>query len=485
MQISKKSVDARREISFVYTVYGEVCCKDKAIDDPAFRLYCEPELTVKLGKEPLKHSPVIVGFGPAGMFAGLLLAKYGYRPLILERGADVDKRTAAVEHFTKTGQLDTETNIQFGAGGAGTFSDGKLTTRINDPLIAYVLRTLVELGAPEDILYKAKPHVGTDVLREVVRHTDQRIRELGGQIRYETAAGQIGGNSLFAGGEKIPFEGLILATGHSARDTYAQLMDSGFMVEPKPFSVGVRAEHWQDDIDKALFRGYAGDPALGKGEYQLSYRRGNRGCYTFCMCPGGTVVPSASEEGGVVTNGMSRRARDGKNANAAVCVSVHPEDYGNDPRKAIAFQRGLEQAAYRAGGEDYTAPMQTVGDLLSGRWGTEYGRIVPTYRDGQVKPWDLHKIFPSFVTDMLKEGLADFGKKIRGYADGDVPLTGVETRTSAPVRILRGEDCTAVGHPTIYPCGEGAGYAGGIVSAAVDGIRVALKLMEKYAPFGE
>lgn len=482
LHISKKSIDARRDISFVYTVYAEIECSDKVLRDPAFKQFSEPEMELKKGTEKLENRPVIVGFGPAGIFAGLLLAEHGYRPLILERGASVDERVRMVDRFIKDGVLDISTNIQFGAGGAGTFSDGKLTTRINDTLIAYVLRILCDLGAPEDILYKAKPHIGTDILREVIRKADERITELGGEIRYLAKAEKIGAGKLCVNGETIPYNALILATGHSARDTYAELVNAGFMVEPKPFSVGVRAEHLQLDIDKAMFRDHAGDAALGHAEYQLSYRQGERGCYTFCMCPGGTVVPSASEEGGVVTNGMSTRARDGRNANAAVCVSVHPEDYGSDPIKAIEFQRSLERAAFTAGGGNYIAPMQTVGDLLNGKHGTEPSRIIPTYRDGNVKPCDFNKIFPPFVVEMLKAGLANFGKKIKGYDESCVPLTGVETRTSAPVRILRTEDCTAVGHPDIYPCGEGAGYAGGIVSAAVDGIRVASKIIAKYAP---
>ncbi len=481
LKISKKSIDARRELSFVYTVTAEIDLPKRRVNDPQIREYTAAELELLRGTEKLEHRPVIVGFGPAGIFAGLLLAENGYAPIILERGADVEERTAAVEKFIKLGILDTSTNIQFGAGGAGTFSDGKLTTRINDPLIAYVLKKLHELGAPEDILYKAKPHIGTDILRQVVANADLRIRELGGEIRYKTAAKNIGDGKLTAGGDVIPFDVLILATGHSARDTYSELMNAGFAVEPKPFSVGVRAEHLQSDIDTAMFGVHAGDPYLGHAEYQLSYRRGERGCYTFCMCPGGTVVPSASEEYGVVTNGMSTRARDGRNANAAVCVSVLPGDYGEDPRAAIEFQRNLERQAYTLGGGGYVAAMQTVGDLLEGKSGTEYSKIVPTYRDGNVKPADLTRIFPSFVTEMLKEGIADFGRKIKGYDEGCVPLTGVETRTSAPIRILRGEDLVAIGKKGIYPCGEGAGYAGGIVSAAVDGIRVARKIIEKYS----
>ena len=482
LHIAKKSIDARRGISFVYTVYAEVAAKTEKLEDKAIRIYSESRPDISYGSEKLTSRPVIVGFGPAGIFAGLLLAENGYFPLILERGASVDERVAAVDLFIRDGVLDTNTNIQFGAGGAGTFSDGKLTTRINDPLAGYVIRKLYEMGAPDDVLYKAKPHIGTDVLREVVKNIDRRIRELGGEIRYNTAAKNIADGKLSTDGEEIKYDALVLATGHSARDTYAELIGAGFAVEAKPFSVGVRAEHLQSDIDKALFGRHAGDESLGRGEYQLSYRRGERGCYTFCMCPGGTVVPSASEEGGVVTNGMSTHARDGRNANAAVCVSVLPTDFGGDAVRAIEFQRSLERRAYDIGGRDYSAPMQTVGDLMDGKVGTEPSKIMPTYRDGRVKCSDLTKIFPPFVTEMLKDGLADFGRKIRGYDDSFVPLTGVETRTSSPVRILRGEDYTALGRRGIYPCGEGAGYAGGIVSAAVDGIRVARAIMAKYAP---
>lgn len=485
LQISKKSIDARKraELSFVYTVYAETEAEVSVIEnDPDIRLFTEPELHLTHGTKKAEHRPVIVGFGPAGMFAALVLAENGFRPIIFERGASVDERVAAVEKYVRDGILDTDTNIQFGAGGAGTFSDGKLTTRVGDSNIAYVLRRLRMLGAPEDIEYKAKPHIGTDILRDVVREADRVITSLGGEIHYKTKVTNITDNSISAGGNTVPYTTLILATGHSARDTYDELIERGYLVEPKPFSVGVRAEHLQEDIDFAMYGRFAGDTALGHAEYQLSYREGDRGCYTFCMCPGGTVVPSASEEETIVTNGMSTRARDGRNANAAVCVSVKPEDCGNTPHGAIEFQRNLERIAYRAAGFNGTAPMQTVGDLLSGKHGTNYSKIVPTYRGGLVTPCDFNTIFPPYITDLLKKGLVNFGKKINGYDNADVPLTGVETRTSAPVRIMRGEDLTAVGHSGVYPCGEGAGYAGGIVSAALDGIRVAAKIMEIYQP---
>jgi hypothetical protein len=493
LRVARKSIDARRgEISFVYTVYGEIEADGKRVskilrsaeESGEIRIHSDPVLEPKRGDRPLNFRPVIVGFGPAGMFAGLLLASEGYSPLILERGGSVEERTAAVERFIRDGILDPECNVQFGAGGAGTFSDGKLTTRISDPLTAWVMQTLRTLGAPDDILYKSKPHIGTDVLRQVVKNADAKIRSMGGEIRYHAAARGIGNGRLTACGEQIPYDALILAVGHSARDTVGELIASGFAVEAKPFSVGVRAEHLQKDIDEALFHEHAGDPSLGRGEYQLSYRRGDRGCYTFCMCPGGVVVPSASEEGGVVTNGMSERARDGVNANAAVCVSVHPSDFGGSPLEAIAFQRELERRAFEAGGRTYAAPFQTVGDLMEGKSGSDWGRIVPTYRNGAVVPADFGTLLPPFAVEMLREGLADFGRKLKGYDRADVPLTGIETRTSSPVRILRGEDGRAVGRAAegIYPCGEGAGYAGGIVSAAVDGVRTALKLMEAYRP---
>ena len=483
--INKKSIDARRkpQISFVYSIYAEVEAGPKTIgklEKAGIKRYTQAGTEIPCGTETLSERPVIIGFGPAGIFCGLLLAKAGLRPLILERGSDVEKRTRQIAHFNRTGELDTNSNIQFGAGGAGTFSDGKLTTRIHDPMIAQVLQMLMELGAPEDILWRAKPHIGTDILVKVVDSADKAIRKLGGEIRYDCPVTHINDRYVVAEGEKIPCGVLILATGHSARDLYADLMTSGYTIEAKPFSVGVRIEHLQSWLNEAMFGDLAGDPTLGAAEYQLSHRNGDRGCYTFCMCPGGEVVAAASEEGGVVTNGMSRHARDGRNANAAVCVSVHPEDYGNAPDKAILFQRNLEQKAFAAGGRNYYAPMQTVGDFLEGRAGTLPTMIKPTYRDGLVTPADFHSLFPGFVTSMLAEGLNKFDRQIRGYAAANVPMTGIETRTSAPVRILRTEALTAPGHDTVYPCGEGAGYAGGIVSAAVDGLRVAGQILQRY-----
>ena len=491
MEMHRKSIDARRrELSFVCSVWACVSCKKSVTDELlkvcGMRFSDSEPLELPVGEEIMSGRPVIVGFGPAGIFCGLLLAECGFRPLILERGGSVDERIQAVERFSRFGELDTSTNIQFGAGGAGTFSDGKLTTRIGDSRCRYVLERLHELGAPADILWQAKPHIGTDVLRDVIRQADGRIRALGGEIRYHARAEQVTSSSLMVGSECISFGALILACGHSARDLYEELIASGFSIEAKPFSVGVRVEHLQSDIDYAMYGDSAGKYGLAHADYAISHRYGNRGAYSFCMCPGGEVVAAASEEGGVVTNGMSNRKRDGRNANSAIAVSVHTSDYGGTPMGAISYQRNLEQAAFRAGGRNYAAPCQTVGDFLNGRSGTEAKRIVPTYRHGSVCYTDFHKILPEYVCSMLEMGFRQFGRKIRGFDADDVPMTGVETRTSAPVRILRDDSAmTALRYDRIYPCGEGAGYAGGIMSAAVDGIRVAQAILARYRRVGD
>ena len=447
----------------------------------------EPEC----GKKALAHRPVIVGFGPCGMFCALWLARRGYRPLVLERGADVDARTAAVNAFWKTGTLNETTNVQFGEGGAGTFSDGKLNTGVNSPRIGWILEQFVAAGAREDILYDAKPHVGTDVLLTVVQNLRKRIISLGGEVRFNTALtglhtrnGALTGIETTAG--PVPCEQMILAVGHSARDTFAMLHDLGLPLECKPFSVGFRAEHLQTEIDKSLYHGAAGHPALPKGEYQLSQHvSGGRCVYTFCMCPGGTVCAAASEAGGVVTNGMSLHARDGRNANAAVVVSVDGSDFDNDPAKAVAFQRRLEQAAYRAGGGNYLAPAETVGSFLAGRGALELGAVQPTYPRG-VTPCDLGSLLPDDLSGALRAGLTAFGRKLAAYRATDAVLTGLETRTSSPVRLLRDkENLQCTGLAGLYPCGEGAGYAGGIMTAAVDGVRCAAELMKNWGPMAD
>ncbi len=492
--VFRRSIDARKknDIKFVYSVlatgnFGKI--PETLQKREGIALLCDATPEVCIGEKPLSCRPLVVGTGPAGMFAALLLAENGYRPIVIERGGDVADRVKKTEEFINERKLDTETNIQFGAGGAGTFSDGKLVTRINDPASSYVLRRLVEFGAPKEILSIAKPHIGTDYLRKVVENVLLKITECGGDIHYHTRLDSIKRMSdgmLEATTNKGSFACslVVLATGHSARDTYNSLIDSGLAIEPKPFSVGVRVEHLQKDIDRALYGDFCNHPALPRGEYALSADTDKRGVYTFCMCPGGQVVAATSEEGGVVVNGMSYHARDGRNANSAVVVSIFREDYGNTPKGAIEFQRRIERAAFVAGGNNYNAPICTVGDFLNDRFGSEPKSVLPTYMDG--KGCTISKVgdfLPGFVCDSLKSGLLSFDKKVKGFAFEEAILSGAETRTSAPVRILRNESRCAIGTDNIYPCGEGAGYAGGITSAALDGMRTALEIIKVYKPF--
>ena len=440
----------------------------------------------KIGLEPMTSRPVVVGSGPAGLFAAYLLAQYGYRPILLERGADVDSRVSAVSSFFETGSLNKDTNIQFGEGGAGTFSDGKLVSRIHDDLCDYVLRTFYRYGAPEDILVKAKPHIGTDELRQVIKRMRQAIETNGGEVRFLcrmddilVSQGKVIGVRSSMG--DIPTQTVVLAVGHSARDTFEMLLGKGLSITSKPFSVGLRIEHLQEDVNRSLYGKYAGDPSLPVGEYNLSARAGGRGVYTFCMCPGGVVVPAASETGGTVTNGMSNHARDGKNANSAVCVSVLEKDFGFNPLRGMEFQRNMERAAFAAVGGEYRAPASDVGSFLEGRKGLKIGRVEPTYARGVVA-YDLWRILGDEYSRAIRDGILAFGKKMKCFGDTEAILTGIETRTSSPLRINRTEEREAVGLQGLYPCGEGAGYAGGIMSAAVDGLRTAAAIIEKYRP---
>ena len=481
--VYKRSIDARKkdDIKIVYSVSVEADSIKEINADilNSQQIKVVPELNLEFfnkGETPSER-PLVVGFGPAGMFCALALAKAGLKPVVIERGADVDTRVKCVEEFYNNKRLNLDTNIQFGAGGAGTFSDGKLNTLINDPKCDFVLKTFKEFGAPEEICYNAKPHIGTDILRNVVKNIAEHIIQLGGEIFYNTKLISYENNVATTTNGTFAYSSLILAIGHSARDTYEYLLNKGALIEPKPFSVGVRVEHLQSDINEAMHGKYA--DSLGPASYKLSHRENERGVYSFCMCPGGEVVAAQSEENTVVVNGMSHYARDGKNANSAIAVQVNRDDYGNTPHKAIEFQRNLEKQAFVLAGSSYKAPIQTMGDFYQGISKTEPKRIMPTYMDGNTEICDLNKALPKFVCDYLKLGFKKFGQKIKGYDAQDVVLTGVETRTSSPVRIIRTESYNMLNDKSIYPCGEGAGYAGGIMSAAVDGINVALAILNK------
>lgn len=486
MQIFRRSLDARKkdQIHYVYVVDVKVENEKKVLSKAKRNISVTPAYSYAFpqGRAECKKRPVVVGFGPGGMFAALLLAQMGLKPIVLERGGDVESRKKAVSLFWQEGRLDTENNVQFGEGGAGTFSDGKLTTRIKDPRCRKVLEEMVEAGAPEDILYDAKPHIGTDLLQGVVQGIREKIGSLGGEVRFFAKVTDIlvkdGGveGVVLADGEKIQTDDVVLAIGHSARDTFEMLYQKGVLLEQKPFAMGVRIEHPQKMIDIAQY----GDAAekLPPGDYRLTYTtKKGRGVYTFCMCPGGYVVAAASEEGRLAINGMSQHARDGENANSALLVQVFPVDFGSDhPLAGMYFQRDLEEKAFALGGGSYTAPIQSVGGFLG--ISKESPRVCPTYRP-RTKEADLSKIFPPFMTEALGEAIPVMGKKLKGFDREDAVLTAVESRSSSPVRILRNDHGESLWAKGLYPTGEGAGYAGGIISAAVDGILAAEKIFQK------
>lgn len=495
-RILKKSVDARKknDINIVYNILIEtdnLVSLEKLVDNREVFKYQKTELNeLPFGGKILNKRPIIIGSGPAGLFAGLILAERGFCPIILERGMDIESRSIEVKNFFYSGIFNKESNIQFGEGGAGTFSDGKLTTRIKDERCQYILERFVEFGAPIEILYDNKPHIGTDILRHVISNMRKKIIELGGDVRFLSKVTDIKIQNdrvcgVIVNGEyKIETDIVIAALGHSARDTYSMIYSLGVDMISKPFSIGVRIEHKQSMIDESQYGKYAGHKKLGAADYRLAYTSKNTGrsVYSFCMCPGGMVVAASSEEDMVVTNGMSEYKRDRDNANSAIVVSITPEDFeSNHPLSGIEFQRKWEKLAFIHGGSKYLAPCQLVGDFLIGKPSTGIRSIVPSYMPG-VNMTSLENCLPSYVTETLKEGLIDFDKKISGFACLDALLTGVETRTSAPLRIVRNQNMESVSLKNFYPIGEGAGYAGGIVSAGVDGIKVAQMIIRQYKP---
>lgn len=493
-KILRESIDARKKdaIKFNYTVEVE-CDKEATVVQKCRDKDVKLE-TVKYddsftpGSIKLNHRPIIVGMGPAGMFAGLLLAEKGYKPLIIERGEPVEARTESVKNFWTKGKLNTESNVQFGEGGAGTFSDGKLTTRIKDSRCDFVSMKFVEAGAPEEIIYSGKPHIGTDILKDVVKNIRNKIIGLGGEVKFSSRLediiirdGKVAG--IVVNGDEIPCETLIMAIGHSSRDTYEMLYKNGISMSAKAFAIGVRVEHNQKLIDENQYGRFAGHPKLKAADYRLTYTspKSKRPVYSFCMCPGGVVVAAASEEGRLVTNGMSYYKRDGVNANSALVVSVGPEDFGSNPLNGMEFQRHYESLGFKVGGNGYNAPVQLIGDFLKDSISKKIGSINPSYRPGY-EFRDLRECLPHYVIEGLKEGIVDFDRKIRGFAQEDGILTGIETRTSAPLRIERNDKLESVSLKGLYPSGEGAGYAGGIVSAAVDGLKCAESIMKEYYP---
>jgi len=496
--VFRRGHDARKRgnILLIYTLDVEVADEARLLERFADDRHVQrsPDTTYRfVAQAPadLKERPIVIGLGPCGLFAGLLLAQMGYRPIILDRGKAVRERTVDTWGFWRKRKLEPESNVQFGEGGAGTFSDGKLYSQISDPLHhgRKVLTEFVKAGAPEEIMYVSKPHIGTFRLVTMVESMRETIEALGGEIRFtqrvddvlvDTAADgsrQLRGVTL-ASGEQLLSDHVVLAVGHSARDTFFMLHDRGVYMEAKPFSVGFRIEHPQSIIDQARFGPQAGHPLLGAADYKLVHHcRNGRSVYSFCMCPGGTVVAAASEPERVVTNGMSQYSRNERNANAAIVVGIEPEDFAafddsGSPLAGIALQRALESRAYEMGGRDYSAPAQLVGDFIKGTPSIGFGHVQPSYTPG-VHLTDLAPALPAYAIEAIREALPAFDRKIRGFGMHDALLTGVETRTSSPVRIRRNDEYQSMNTRGLFPAGEGAGYAGGILSAAVDGIRVA------------
>ena len=486
--IFRRGIDARKKRSIVllYTMDVETTddqmLLDKFSDNPSVKP--APDMTYQFVTQAVNDvgdRPVVIGFGPCGIFVGLILAQMGFRPIILDRGKEVRERTKDTFGFWRKKELNTESNVQFGEGGAGTFSDGKLSTQIKDRkhYCRKVLNEFVDAGAPEEILYVSKPHIGTFKLVTMVEKIRAKIIELGGEIRFSARVddlaiedGQITGLTL-SDGEVIKSKHIALAIGHSARDTFQMISDKGVYLEAKPFSIGFRVEHKQSLIDEACFGKSAGHPILGSADYKLVHHcKNGRSVYSFCMCPGGVVVAATSEENRVVTNGMSQYSRNEMNANSAIVVGIDPSDFPGDPLAGVDLQRQLESAAFELGGSNYDAPAQLVGDFLKGRTSEKLGAVQPSFKPG-IKLTDLTSLLPDYCNEALREALPAFNRKIHGFSMDDALLTGIETRTSSPICIKRDRDYQSLNTKGLYPAGEGAGYAGGIMSAAIDGIKVA------------